>query len=480
MSLDLLAVGLYKDEAISEGLGDAAAGVASSGDFSGREGETSLLYGQEDLGAPRLLLVGLGEREHFTLEKLRRTSATAAKRAWALKLGQAAFSLTVPDGSGVREAAKVAAEGAALGLYRFDRYKTGEENQELETFTLVSDDEDETTAGAEVGVKLAAGALLARDLANEPSNSATPEFLAAKAREIAERYGMEVTVFDRDGIETEGLTGLATVGRSATNEPCFIALEHRKGAADGAPIVLVGKAVTFDSGGISIKPSSGMEDMKYDMSGGAAVLGAMEAVGALDLPVNVVALVPATENLPGGNAFKPGDVLELHSGKTTEVVTTDAEGRLILADALSYARRYEPAAVIDCATLTGACHVALGDHASGLMGNDDDLIAEVQAAGEASGERAWHLPLFAEYTEQIKGNTADFKNSGGRYGGALTAGAFLKEFTGYSWAHLDIAGTAYHGTSKNSYISKGASGTPTRLLVELLRGRAGNRAKKET
>jgi leucyl aminopeptidase len=202
MSLDLLAVGLYEDEAISEGLGDAAAGVASSGDFSGREGETSLLYGQEDLGAPRLLLVGLGEREHFTLEKLRRTSATAAKRAWALKLGQAAFSLTVPDGSGVREAAKVAAEGAALGLYRFDRYKTGEENQELETFTLVSDDEDETTAGAEVGVKLAAGALLARDLANEPSNSATPEYLAAKAREIAERYGMEVTVFDRDEIET--------------------------------------------------------------------------------------------------------------------------------------------------------------------------------------------------------------------------------------------------------------------------------------
>jgi leucyl aminopeptidase len=235
-------------------------------------------------------------------------------------------------------------------------------------------------------------------------------------------------------------------------------------------MVLVGKAVTFDSGGISIKPSANMGNMKYDMSGGAAVLGAMEAVGSLDLPLNVVALIPATENLPGGNAFKPGDVLKLHSGKTVEIVTTDAEGRLILADALSYAKRYEPAAVVDCATLTGACHVALGDYASGLMGNDDDLIAEVRAAGEKTGERAWHLPLFEEYTEQIKGEVADIKNSGGRYGGALTAGAFLKEFVDYPWAHLDIAGTAY-GKSKNSYTPKGASGAPARLLVEFLRSR---------
>ena len=236
-------------------------------------------------------------------------------------------------------------------------------------------------------------------------------------------------------------------------------------------MVLVGKAVTFDSGGISIKPSSGLENMKFDMSGGAAVLGAMEALGALDLPLNVVALVPATENLPGGDAFKPGDVLRMHSGKTVEIITTDAEGRLILADALSYARRYEPAAVVDCATLTGACHVALGDHASGLMGNDENLIAEIQTAGEASGERAWPLPLFDEYTEQIKGDVADLKNSGGRYGAALTAGAFLKEFADYPWAHLDIAGTAY-GKKGNAYTPKGATGAPARLLVEFLLGRA--------
>ena len=471
----MLAVGLHKGEGLPQELEQATANILSNGDFSGKEGETALVYAPEGLATPRLLLVGLGERASFTLEKLRRASATVAQRARALKLDEAAFALPAPEGSGIREAAEAAAEGSALGLYRFDRYKTNAESRELKIFTLISDDAEAATAGAETGAKVAAAGLLARDLANEPSNTATPEYLAEIARKIAGRYGMEVSVLDRAGIEGEGMVGLATVGRSAQNEPRFIVLEHRKGATDAAPVVLVGKAVTFDSGGISIKPSVGMGDMKYDMSGGAAVLGAMEAVGALELPLNVVALVPATENLPGGAAFKPGDVLTLHSGKTVEIVTTDAEGRLILADALSYARRYEPEAVIDCATLTGACHVALGDHASGLLGNDDALIAEVRAAGDASGERAWPLPLFEEYTDQTKGETADLKNSGGRFGGALTAGAFLKEFADYPWAHLDIAGTAYNGKSKNAYTPKGASGTPARLLVEFLRARAEDR-----
>jgi leucyl aminopeptidase len=469
LSAELLAVSLFEGDA-PEGLAEAAADVVSKGDFTGKLGQTSLLYGQEL--APRLLLVGLGERERFDLERLRRASATAARRARSLKLREAALSLPALPNGDTREAARAAAEGAALGLYRFDRHKSGAENHGLEAFWVVSDEQDLEGAleGAAVGQKVASGTALARDLANEPSNVATPEYLAQKAREIAERYGMQVTVLDRSGIEDEGLTGLATVGRSASNAPRFIVLEHREGG-DAPPIVLVGKAVTFDSGGISIKPSSGMEDMKFDMSGGAAVLGAMEAVGTLDLPLNVVALVPATENLPGGDAYKPGDVLEMHSGKTVEIVTTDAEGRLILADALSFARRYEPAAVLDCATLTGACHVALGDHASGLMGNDEDLIAEVQTAGEATGERAWPLPLFEEYTEQIRGDVADIKNSGGRYGGALTAGAFLKEFANYPWAHLDIAGTAY-GKKGNAYTPKGATGAPARLLVEFLLGRA--------
>jgi leucyl aminopeptidase len=465
----LLAVALYKGETPQD-LGEDAAGVVSDGDFGGKAGETAVLYGQSG-PAPRLLLVGLGERDLFTLEKLRRAAATVARRARTLKLQSAAFFLpTLPD-TGTREVARTVAEGARLGLYRFERHKSVANGQELETFLLVADEGalEGATEGAELGRKVAEGTVLARDLANEPSNVATPEYLAESAHAIAEQYAMAIDVLDRSGIEEEGLVGLATVGRSASNEPRFIVIEHRRGG-DAAPIVLVGKAVTFDSGGISIKPSAGMEDMKFDMSGGAAVLGAMEATGALDLPLNVVALVPATENLPGGDAFKPGDVLQMHSGKTVEIVTTDAEGRLILADALSYAKRYEPSAVVDCATLTGACVVALGDHASGLMGNDEDLMAELQAAGETTGEKAWPLPLFDEYTEQIKGDTADIKNSGGRGGGALTAGAFLEEFADYPWAHLDIAGTA-NGKKGNAYTTKGATGVPARLLVEFLLGR---------
>jgi len=466
---ELLAVTLYKGENPRD-LGQDAAEVVSGGDFSGKAGETALLYGQGG-PAPRLLLVGLGEKELFTLEKLRRAAATAARRARALGLQTAAFSLPALPETTIREISRTAAEGASLGLYRFDRHKSTVDDQDLETFWLVADEGEleGATGGAEQGAKVADGTVLARDLANEPSNVATPEYLAERAHKISEKYGMEIVVLDRTSIEEEGLTGLATVGRSASNEPYFIVLEHR-GGGDSAPIVLIGKAVTFDSGGISIKPSAGMEDMKFDMSGGAAVLGAMEAVGALDLPLNVVALVPATENLPGGDAFKPGDVLQMHSGKTVEIVTTDAEGRLILADALSYARRYEPSAVVDCATLTGACAVALGDHASGLMGNDEDLVAELKTAGETTGERAWPLPLFGEYTEQIKGDTADIKNSGGRRGGALTAGAFLKEFADFPWAHLDVAGTAY-GKKGNAYTTKGATGVPARLLIEFLLGR---------
>ena len=478
----MLAVGIFKGEPAPEKIRAAAEPALSGGDFSGRRGETALLYPGDETGASRLLLVGLGERASFTAEKLRRTAATVAKRARSLGARDAAFVLPETGGTDVEGAARAAAEGAALGLYRFDRYKSGRKAEteanrtdggnpeSLDLLLESSADEAAASRGAEAGAKLAAAAVLARDLANEPSNTATPEYLAETARGIAERHGMGITVLDRAGIEGEGLVGLAAVGRSASNEPRFIVLEHRKGG-DASPVVLVGKAVTFDSGGISIKPTAGMEDMKFDMSGGAAVLGAMEAVGDLDLPLNVVALVPATENLPGGDAFKPGDVLTMGSGKTVEIVTTDAEGRLILADALYYARRYEPGAVIDCATLTGACYVALGDHASGLMGNDEDLMAEVRAAGESAGERAWPLPLFDEYTEQIKGDTADIKNSGGRYGGALTAGAFLKEFVDYPWTHLDVAGTAY-GKKGNAYTPKGATGTPARLLVELLRRRA--------
>jgi leucyl aminopeptidase len=288
VAADLLAVGVYRDAAAPEGVNAAAEPALSGGDFSGKVGQTALLYPGKALAASRLLLVGLGDRPSFTTEKLRRAAATVAKRARSLGANEAAFLLPNPEGASVEGSARAAAEGAALGLYRFTRYKTGgradpaeanaEDERELQGFDLVlgeSDDEEPATAAADAGAKIAAGSLLARDLANEPSNTATPEYLADRAREIAGRYGMEATVLDRSGIEEEGLTGLATVGRSASNDPRFIVLEHRKGG-DAAPVIIVGKAVTFDSGGISIKPSSGMEDMKFDMGGGAAVLGAME------------------------------------------------------------------------------------------------------------------------------------------------------------------------------------------------------------
>ncbi|HZY65392.1 MAG TPA: leucyl aminopeptidase [Rubrobacteraceae bacterium] len=481
ISTDLLVVCLHKGEEPPEPVRDVADPAISNGDFSGKQNDTTLLYTGGAIAAPRLMLLGLGDEGSFTLEKLRRAAATVAKKARSVKAENAAFVPKTPEGSGIEGVARATSEGATLGLYRFNRYKPAEENSDADegspaSFDVVlspEEDEEPANRGIREGECLAAAAILARNLANEPSNTATPEYLAERAREISDDHGMDLTVLDRAGIEAEGLTGLATVGRSASNEPRFIVLEHRKGG-DAAPVVLVGKAVTFDSGGISIKPSAGMEEMKFDMGGGAAVLGAMEAAGRLDLPLNVVALVPATENLPAGNAYKPGDVLRMHSGKTVEIVTTDAEGRLILADALSYARRYDPAAVVDSATLTGAAIVALGHHASGLMGNDEDLIAEVQAASETTGEKAWPLPLFEEYTEQIKGDTADIKNSGGRYGGALTAGAFLKEFADYPWAHLDVAGTAF-GKKGNAYTPKGGTGVPARLLVEFLIGRAGGR-----
>jgi leucyl aminopeptidase len=478
---------LYKGEDAPDGLADAAAPALQSGDFSGKEGETALLYAGGDIQATRLLLVGLGEREAFTLEKLRRAAATAAKKGRSLKATEMVLSHEAPPSTTEEDAAQAAAEGSVLGLYEFRKYKAGTDDGDDEARSngdgkqgldrvdlLAGDDESATRLGAETGEKISWGASLARDLANEPGSTATPEFLAERAREISARHDMGLTVLDRAGIQSEGMTGLSTVGRSSAQEPRFIALEHR-GGGDEAPVVLVGKAVTFDSGGISIKPSASMEEMKFDMGGGAAVLGAMEAIGALRLPVNVVALLPATENLPAGDAYKPGDVLEYGNGKTVEVISTDAEGRLILADALLYAKRYDPACVIDCATLTGAVLVGLGKAASGLMGNDDELLAEVQAAGETVGERAWPLPLFDDYTDQIESDTADIKNTGGRNAGTLTAGAFLKEFADFPWAHLDIAGTAWDVPLKNPYIAKGATGNPARLLVELVRARSNTR-----
>jgi leucyl aminopeptidase len=302
---------------------------------------------------------------------------------------------------------------------------------------------------------------------------ATPTHLAEEAERLGEVVGLEVTVLGPGEMEAEGMGAILAVAQGSEQEPRLIVLEHRGGREGDPPLLLVGKGLTFDAGGISIKPASGMEDMKYDMSGGAAVFGALYAVAELGLPINVVGIVPSSENLLSGRAVKPGDVVRTREGKTVEILNTDAEGRLILADALSYAQTFRPAAMVDCATLTGACVVALGNHASGILGTDEELIQELREAGDRSGERCWPLPLWKEYREQLDSTVADLKNVGGRPAGTITAAAFLKEFVGeVPWAHLDIAGTAY-GEGKLSYQRKGGFGVPTRLLVEWVRGRLG-------
>jgi leucyl aminopeptidase len=284
---------------------------------------------------------------------------------------------------------------------------------------------------------------------------------------------MKVEILGRADLERERMGAILAVSQGSEQEPFLISIEHRGGPEDGRPIVLVGKGLTFDAGGISIKPASGMEDMKFDMSGGAAVLAAMTAIGELELPINVVGIVPTTENLLSGKAMKPGDIVRSHLGKTIEVVNTDAEGRLILADALSWAHRYQPAAIVDTATLTGAVVIALGEQASAVLGNDDSLLDEIRAAGERVHERVWPLPMFEEYRDQLRSDYADIKNSGGRPAGTITGAWFLREFVGdYPWVHLDIAGTA-NGDGKLPYRSKGSTGVPTRLLVEWARSRAG-------
>jgi leucyl aminopeptidase len=417
---------------------------------------------------------------------LRRAAGTAAKQAQRLKLSDFAIALggelLGSDKVAPADAARAVAEGAVLGGYRFSEMKTqpaeGEEPPvRLErAVVLVAPD----AAGGEAledavrtGAIVARAENVARTLGNLPGNRATPTYLAETAQRIAGERGMTCTVLGRKELEAEGMKALLAVAQGSAQEPKLIVLEHRGGAKGEQPLVLVGKGLTFDAGGISIKPAAGMEDMKFDMSGGGAVIGAMQAVAELGVKANVIGVVPSSENLLGAAAMKPGDIIGSHFGKTIEVVNTDAEGRLILVDALSYVRRFEPAAVVDAATLTGACVIALGHQASAVRGNDDALVEELRAAADRSGERVWPLPMFPEYKEQLNSDYADIKNSGGRPAGTITAGWFLREFVGdFPWAHLDVAGTAY-GDGKLAYQQKGSTGAPTRLFVEWVRARAG-------
>lgn len=463
---------------IDDQIGGQLSKLIQRGDFKAKEGQTLVLF-PADTPFQRLLLVGLGEKGDFELEQLRRAAATALKKARDLEVDR--FSMLihhaelVSDRISPEAAGRAVAEGLVLGGYRFTGFRAEDNSPRLGTVEILEKEPDKAgqlERGTRVGAALARGENFARDLGNNPGNVATPSYLAERAEEIAERFGMKATILGPEELREEGMNALLAVSQGSDEEPRLIVLEHRRGREGDAPLMLVGKGLTFDAGGISIKPAGGMEDMKFDMCGGAAVLGAMHAVGELEIPANVVAIVPSSENLLSGSAMKPGDIIRSHKGTTIEVVNTDAEGRLILADALSYARRFEPAAVIDAATLTGACVTALGHHASAAMTNDEELLQEIRQAGDRVGERVWPLPLYPEYREQLKSDYADIKNSGGRPAGSITAGWFLREFIPDApWVHLDIAGTAY-GDGKISYQSKGATGVPARLFVDWILSRA--------
>ena len=461
---------------------------ACAGDFAGGRDETALLYlpGPE---ARRVLLVGVGKLEELPLvggmtaavaarNAVRRAAAVAARRARGLGTGAVAFAMPADLRSGVsaQDFAQAAVEGLAQGAWQFDELKAPNADKRAavaELAVVVAPGEEAAARrGFAVGQAVAEGQALTRRLQFLPPNQCTPAFLAETARALAATHGFAVTVLEPEQIRAEGMGALLAVAQGSVTEPRFIVLEYR-GAADAAPVALVGKGITFDTGGISIKPAAQMDEMKYDMSGAAAVLGAFEALGRLKPKLNVVGLVPSTDNMPSGSAVRPSDVVKSHAGKHIEIVNTDAEGRLILADALSYARRYKPAAVLDAATLTGAVVVALGHTASAVMGTDEALVEEVRRAGDRAGERVWPLPMFDEYRELNKSDIADVKNSGGRLAGTITAGWFLREFAeGYPWVHIDTAGTAYTDADSPP-LPKGPAGVPMRLFVEFLLGRAG-------
>jgi leucyl aminopeptidase len=444
------------------------------GDFEGKSATTLLLHQVAGVAAERVLLVGLGRESDFGPRQYREAVAAAVRALGTTGAKNAELYLTALDMGKqdaewrVRQAIVIAMET----LYRFDAMKGSKDSAQpgLREITLAVDgkgDVRKAERGLAQGSALAAGMALTKDLGNLPPNVCTPGYLADQARELGKRYKMKVQVLEREDMKKLGMNTLLAVAQGSAEPPKFIVIEHRGAGKDGKPVVLVGKGVTFDTGGISIKPSAEMDEMKYDMSGAGSVLGTMKAIGELKLPLNVVGLIPTTENMPGGRATRPGDIVKSMSGQTVEILNTDAEGRLILCDALTYAERYQPAAVIDIATLTGAMVIALGHVATGVFANDDALAQEILTAADDAHDRAWRMPLWDDYQDQLKSNFADFANIGGRPGGSITAACFLSRFTRkYKWAHLDIAGTAWRSGKE-----KGATARPVPLLMQFLLAR---------
>ena len=475
-----IAVGIYaghKLAASAEALDRASQGsvreVLRRGDMEGKLGATLLLYRVPGVAAERVLLVGLGPEADLREREYREAARAAVKAAQQTGAGSATLCFTEIKASRrdsvwkARQVALVAAECA----YQFDYMKSKKsEPRPLARIELLAATRD--AAGAALGLRqgqaIGAGVSLTKDLGNLPANVCTPTYLAEQAKKLAREHKLEIEVLERKDMEKLGMGSLLSVAQGSRQPPKLIVLHYAGGPKKAKPVVLVGKGITFDTGGISLKPGAEMDEMKFDMCGAASVLGTIKACAEMKLKLNVVGIIPTTENMPGGAATKPGDIVTSMSGQTIEVLNTDAEGRLILCDALTYAERFEPDAVVDIATLTGACVIALGHVASGLFSNKEGLARELLAAGEDAYDRAWHMPLWDDYQEQLKSNFADLANIGGRPAGSVTAACFLARFAKkFDWAHLDIAGTAW-----KSGKDKGSTGRPVALLTSFLMKRA--------
>ncbi len=478
-----LAVAVFKDEKADDGilkeLDEAAGGVIKSviesEELKGKEGETVYVHlaGAGGLRARRLLLIGVGERENYQPAQVSQMAGSVARflRGKNVKT----IGLVARADGDAEKAVAAAAEGATIGLFEPDKYRTiDKEERAIEKLIIIAEgaDEEALKRGAERGRIIGESVNFTRDLANEPGAYMTPTNMAERAREIAEEFGLNVDVLDEARMEQEGMGALLSVSHGSEEDAKLIILKYTPRDAptqdEGDLLAFVGKGITFDSGGISLKPGENMELMKYDMTGGATVLGAMRAIAQLKPSIPVLGVVPASENLPSGKATKPGDVVTAMSGKTIEIINTDAEGRLVLSDAISYAKKLGATRIVDMATLTGAVSIALGDVNTAILGTDQELIDEVIAAGKEVGEKFWQLPLDKEYTKQIKSDIADIKNVGGRKAGTITAAAFLKEFAdGVAWAHLDIAGTAW-GDDAKPYRAKGPTGIAVRTVIQMV------------
>ncbi|HLA13093.1 MAG TPA: leucyl aminopeptidase [Pyrinomonadaceae bacterium] len=481
LEVDALAIAVFKDEKANEGIlqkldsatGGMVTSVLEADEIKGKDGETAFLHivGRDGLKANRVLLVGVGTRDDYTAARQFQLGGTAARTL--RNKGMKRIAIIPRSESEAETAAATVVQGAVYGVFEPDKYRTAEkEKRELESVVVVIEGADNSSLnrGVERGRIVGESMNFTRELANEPGGHLTPTGMADRAREIASAFGLEVDVLDRQRMEQEGMGSLLSVARGSDEPPALIVLKYNPPdpGDSGKLLAFVGKGITFDSGGISLKPGENMELMKYDMTGGATVLGAMRALAQLKPPIPVLGVVPCAENLPSGKATKPGDVVRAMTGKTIEVINTDAEGRLILADAIAYAKKLGATRILDMATLTGAVSIALGDVNTAVLGTDQEFIDEVITAGAEVGEKFWQLPLDKEYSKQIKSDIADIKNVGGRKAGTITAAAFLKEFADeVSWAHLDIAGTAW-GDEAKPYRAKGPTGVAVRTLIRLV------------